>query len=116
MSASRFAVRLLTALIVGLLGGCASAPVLPPPPAPPPELPFESKMGWILRLEEDRLLQSPEAPPPPAPPPVVPAGGRGRTPAVAAPAPLPPPHPSLLTLLTDREARIRRRAALAVGR
>jgi HEAT repeat protein/cyclophilin family peptidyl-prolyl cis-trans isomerase len=92
------------------LSGCASAPAAPPQPAAP-ELTFEQKMAWILRLEEDRILQAAE----PVPVAVAPSPpvARGRTP-VAAPAP--PPRPSLLTLLADREARIRRRAALAVGR
>jgi cyclophilin family peptidyl-prolyl cis-trans isomerase/HEAT repeat protein len=68
---------------------------------------FEQKMAWILRLEEDRVLRVPELATPP--PPAV-AGRRAQV------QPPPPPTPSLLTLLTDSEARIRRRAALAVGR
>ena len=99
------------ALTMGLLVGCASAPpvVVPEKPAP---LTFEQKMGWILRLEEDRILEIP-APPAPPPPPVVPVRGRKPAPIVQ---PVPPPQPSLLALLSDSEARIRRRAALAVGR
>jgi cyclophilin family peptidyl-prolyl cis-trans isomerase/HEAT repeat protein len=62
-------------------------------------------MSWILRLEDQRTLRDP-APPPPAP--VV---QKRRV----VPAP-PPPVPDLLPLLSDREARVRRRAALAVGR
>jgi HEAT repeat protein/cyclophilin family peptidyl-prolyl cis-trans isomerase len=49
--------------------------------------------------------------PPPAPPP--PPAARGRTPP---PAPPPPPPPDLVRLLADEDARIRRRAALAIGR
>jgi HEAT repeat protein/cyclophilin family peptidyl-prolyl cis-trans isomerase len=106
----------LTAVAVGLLAGCASAPVAAPTSAPSaPVLPFEQKMGWILRLEEDRLLESAEPPAPAPPPPPVQPAGRGK-PIVLPPAAPPPPRPSLLTLLGDREARIRRRAALAVGR
>ena len=87
---------------------CASAP---PPAAPTqPQMPFEQKMGWILRLEEDRQLRTPVAEP--APPPVITTGRRGRTPVTAPP----PPTPDLVVLLKDEEARIRRRAALAVGR
>ena len=81
-------------------------------------------MSWIVRLEDQRLLHDP-APAvspvvPPAPPaPVVPA--RRERKAVIAPPPPPsppppPPPPDLLRLLTDGEARTRRRAALAVGR
>ncbi len=72
-------------------------------------------MAWILRLEDQRMLRDPVAPPePPPPPPPVPAGSRKQpTPVVAPPIPL---SPDLLRLLTDDEARVRRRAALAVGR
>ena len=57
------------------------------------------------------MLRDP-APPAPVPvPAAVPARGRPAPVAVA-----PPPPPDLIRLLTDNEARIRRRAALAVGR
>jgi HEAT repeat protein/cyclophilin family peptidyl-prolyl cis-trans isomerase len=92
-------------LLVGMAVGCATAPAVAPPAAVP--LTFEQKMMWILRLEEDRILQAPE---PPVPPPAVSQGGRA-VPAVAVPA-----QPTLLTLVTDTEARVRRRAALAIGR
>jgi cyclophilin family peptidyl-prolyl cis-trans isomerase/HEAT repeat protein len=99
-----------TTLVTAMLAACAT-PAPAPPPVVAPQLAFEQKMAWILRLEEDRILESGEAPAP-SPPPVVSA--RGRAPAAVVPPP--PPRPSLLTLLTDGEARIRRRAALAVGR
>jgi cyclophilin family peptidyl-prolyl cis-trans isomerase/HEAT repeat protein len=91
-----------------MAASCASAP--PPPPKVAPTPPFEQKMSWILRLEDQRSLRDP-APPPPAPPP---PPARGQKP-VAAPPP-PPPPPDLVTLLKDSEARVRRRAALAIGR
>jgi HEAT repeat protein/cyclophilin family peptidyl-prolyl cis-trans isomerase len=100
---------LVGALLAVTCAACASAPAVVTPATPQP-MTFEQKMAWILRLEEDRVLRGPE---PPAPPPPPPAKGRGRT---AAPPPAPPPPPTLLTLLTDSEARVRRRAALAVGR
>ncbi|MGE5246672.1 MAG: HEAT repeat domain-containing protein [Betaproteobacteria bacterium] len=83
---------------------CASAPPAQGPPAPT----FDQKMAWILRLEDQRILRDPQPPTPPAPPPK-----RGRHPA---PAPVVAARPDLLLLLTDGEARVRRRAALAVGR
>jgi HEAT repeat protein/cyclophilin family peptidyl-prolyl cis-trans isomerase len=85
---------------------CASAP---PAATKPPSATFEQKMSWILRLEDQRMLRDPAPVVPPAPAPT----DRGRRPAVVA---LPPPAPDLLRLLTDEEARTRRRAALAVGR
>jgi cyclophilin family peptidyl-prolyl cis-trans isomerase/HEAT repeat protein len=86
--------------------GCASAP---PAPAAPPKIPFEQKMAWMLRLEDQRILKQPPPTPPPAD--VVPVRGR----RVATPPP-PPVTPDLTMLITDPEARIRRRAALAIGR
>src|SRR5687767_9685660 len=88
---------ILTPLVVS----CAT-----PPPPPPPVIPFETKMGWILRLEDQRILRDPTVPV--APPPVP----QGQRTVVLQP----PPPPDLVRLLGDDEARIRRRAALAVGR
>jgi cyclophilin family peptidyl-prolyl cis-trans isomerase/HEAT repeat protein len=87
---------------------CASAP-----PAPntatvkPPLITWEEKLGWILRLEDERLIRDPN---PPAQVILVPAT-TGR-PAIVAP----PPPSDLVRLLSDEEARTRRRAALALGR
>ena len=93
--------------------GCASAP---PPTAVVARTPagptFEQKMASILRLENQRMLRDP-APPAPPPPPAPAPSARGRA-TVAAPPP--PPPPDLTRFLTDDEARVRRRAALAVGR
>jgi cyclophilin family peptidyl-prolyl cis-trans isomerase/HEAT repeat protein len=90
------------------LSACASAP--PNQAAAvvkPPVITWEEKLGWILRLEDQRILRDPN---PPAPVILVPAA-KGR-PAIVAP----PPPSDLLRLLTDEEARTRRRAALAIGR
>ena len=95
-AAARIALALLAALASG---GCASAgrtTNLAPT--------FEQKLASILRLEDSRRLREP----PPAPKPET-TRRRRRGP------PLPPP-PDLLRLLADPEARVRRRAALAVGR
>ena len=91
--------RLVAACAVLVTGACATAP----PPAPP-SVTWEDKVGWILRLEDQRILRAeqPQAPSVPAPG----AAGTG----TARPA------PDLIELLADPEARVRRRAALAVGR
>jgi cyclophilin family peptidyl-prolyl cis-trans isomerase/HEAT repeat protein len=92
---------LAIAATLGSISGCASAP----PPAPPP-ISYEQKMAWILQLEDQRLLALPD------PPAAVPAQPRR-----ARDVPPPPSsEPKLARLLTDTDARIRRRAAIAVGR
>ena len=88
-------------LLVAFAAGCASAPL----PAPI-VVPFDTKMSWIIRLEDQRILRDAAAPIPP--PPVAP--GRREV------LPAPPPPPDLLRLSTDEEARIRRRSAIAIGR
>jgi HEAT repeat protein/cyclophilin family peptidyl-prolyl cis-trans isomerase len=99
---------LLLLIAIGA-SACASAP--PPAPAPPSGPTFEQKMAWILRLEDHRILRDPAPAIAPAPQPAPPPSRRGSSPAVT-----PPPPPDLVRLLSDGEARIRRRAALAVGR
>jgi cyclophilin family peptidyl-prolyl cis-trans isomerase/HEAT repeat protein len=79
--------------------GCASAPA-----SRAPVFTTEQKLAEIVRLEDQRILR---ATPPPAP--AAPAGRRQRN--------VVPPHvPDLVPLLSDADAAIRRRAALAVGR
>ncbi|HEY2908341.1 MAG TPA: HEAT repeat domain-containing protein, partial [Vicinamibacterales bacterium] len=90
-----------------LAAACASAPVAVPVKVAGPT--FEQKMAWILRLEDQRVLRDPAPVVPPAAP--VPSRGQ-KPPAVVAP----PPPPDLTRLVADTEARIRRRAALAIGR
>jgi HEAT repeat protein/cyclophilin family peptidyl-prolyl cis-trans isomerase len=75
----------------------------------PPEAAFEQKMESILRLEDQRILRDQSRVVAPAPP--QPARGQ-RTPLIT----LPPPPPDLIRMLGDNEARVRRRAALAIGR
>jgi cyclophilin family peptidyl-prolyl cis-trans isomerase/HEAT repeat protein len=100
-------VRLAVSVLV-LGDGLAAAQARAPLPAPPA---FEEKMAWILRLEDQRILK---APAPPAAATAEPPQAKGRR-ARQAPAP-PPAVPDLERLLTDPEGRVRRRAALAVGR
>jgi HEAT repeat protein/cyclophilin family peptidyl-prolyl cis-trans isomerase len=94
------------AATVLLAAACAT-----PPPPPPPSVSFEQKMAWILQLEDQRILKLELAAPPPveAPPP----RGRRRRPVVVPP---PVSSPDLAVLVRDAEARVRRRAALAIGR
>ena len=87
--------------------GCASAPVKPPAA---PVVTTEQKMSWMLRLEDQRILRAPAPPPPPV---VTPPPKRPRN---APPPPVAEPVPDLATLATDADPRIRRRAALAIGR
>ena len=104
-SGSRFKVAL--SLLV-FTAACASAPPTPTAAAvKPPVVSWEEKLGWMLRLEDQRILRDPN---PPAPVILVPAT-KGR-PAIVAP----PPPSDLLRLVKDDEARTRRRAALAIGR
>jgi HEAT repeat protein/cyclophilin family peptidyl-prolyl cis-trans isomerase len=101
------AIPAVTATLVA--SACASAPVQKAPAVPEPP-PFEQKMSWVLRLEDQRVLHDTAPVVPPAPPP---APVKGQPAPVVVP---PPPPPDLIRLLTDAEARVRRRAALAVGR
>src|SRR5262245_35047247 len=80
-----------------------------PPPPQAPSVSYEQKMAWVFQLEDQRLLKLPE-PTPPAPTPE--EKKRGRPPAI-----IPPPtsSPDLTVLVKDQDARVRRRAALALG-
>jgi cyclophilin family peptidyl-prolyl cis-trans isomerase/HEAT repeat protein len=78
-----------------------------PPSAPAAAVSYEQRLSWILRLEDQRILRD-QTPKPPAAP--VPAKKMRATATPAAPV------PDLVLLLTDRDPRIRYRAALAVGR
>ena len=62
---------------------------------------------WIVRLEDQRILKEPDPPPP--------ALLQPATVKTAAVYALPAPS-DLIKLLADPEGRVRRRAALAVGR
>jgi cyclophilin family peptidyl-prolyl cis-trans isomerase/HEAT repeat protein len=101
---------IVVSLVYGAMS-CASAPPAAPPAAATAVAAnnFEQKMSWILRLEDQRVLRDTSPVVAPAPP----VAARGRGPAVISP---PPPIPDLGRLLSDGEARVRRRAALAVGR
>ena len=97
---------LLTACLLTTLwaGACAS---VPPPVIEPPVITWPQKLTWMMRLEDQRLIRDPNPPPP-----EVLAPAATNRPAIVAP----PPPSDLLRLLDDQEARVRRRAALALGR
>lgn len=99
--------RFTVSLLALFTAACASAPPVTPVAVAIPEITWEQKLGWMMRLEDQRLLRDPH---PPARAVLAPA-----TPA--RPEVLAPAEPSdLVTLLADPEARVRRRAALAAGR
>ena len=88
---------------------CYACATAPPVAQKPVAIPHERKLAWIFQLEDQRLLKLPD-PPAPAAPQVV----KGRR---AAPLPPPPPAaPDLATLVRDEDGRVRRRAAIAMGR
>jgi cyclophilin family peptidyl-prolyl cis-trans isomerase/HEAT repeat protein len=95
-----------SAALVLAVSGCATASVTSKKPT---LVPFEQKMVWMLQLEDQRILKLPE---PPAPTPDPAQKGR-------RPDPPPPPaasRPDLTVLAADAEPRVRRRAAVAIGR
>jgi len=96
--------------LAAITSACATVPTQPPESArpEPPAVTWEEKLGWIMRLEDQRVLRDPNPPPPP----VILAPATRTQPAIVAP----PPPSDLLRLLSDGEARVRRRAALAIGR
>ncbi len=98
---------LLAASIVAC--ACATAPSIVAPPAASPA---DQKLSWILRLEDQRVLRDPV----PEPVAVQAPASAGGSAAATVPAVSPSQRPDLIALLADTEARLRRRAALALGR
>jgi cyclophilin family peptidyl-prolyl cis-trans isomerase/HEAT repeat protein len=103
---------LLAGLMLSLAGSSACMPradqaQLPAGAAAPTTITWEQKLGWMMRLEDQRILRDPN----PAPPTIL-RPATSRVPALIAPA----PPSDLIRLLRDSEGRTRRRAALAVGR
>src|SRR6476659_3980321 len=101
----RFASRSFAVILACVaLCSCKSVPattVTTPPPAP--ALPIDTRVSWILRLEQQRILRDPDV----AVPLTSPGAGRAISPARTA---------DLTALVTDTDATVRRRAALAIGR
>src|SRR5256885_14182645 len=100
--------RLAAFLVLVACGACASAPpAAKSASVKPPEITWEQKLGWMMRLEDQRILRDPN----PAPPVVLVPATKDRPAIVAPPAPS-----DIIRLLADPEGRVRRRAALAAGR
>lgn len=105
---SRALVLILVWLLIGLVG--CTQPL--PPPVPVPVTPvlvtptLDEKMSWILRLEDQRVLRDPVSTT------VQEAASENVFPSVEHIR----SEPDLVELLSDVSARLRRRAALAIGR
>src|SRR5579872_971601 len=110
MRIPRLLVPITTAVF---MAACGAAPPAVAPKAP--TIPTVQKISWILRLEDQRILRVP-APPTPAPSPEPITPTKKKKDAPAAPPPPPVVTPDLTTLVSDPDPRIRRRAALAIGR
>ena len=116
MTHTSFGTISAASLVTLLTAGCASAPPAARPTTDPNlalDMKIEQKVSLLLQLEDRRILKAPAAPAP-APAPAAPARGRARTTVAPSPAPVVPPD--LTSLLADAEPRVRRRAALAIGR
>ena len=93
------------ACCIALCTACATMPAQSTPTVP--VITWEQKLAWMTRLEDQRILRDPDTPAP-----VVLRPATKNAPAIVAP----PPPSDLIRLLADSEARVRRRAALAIGR
>jgi len=109
--------RWLGAGALGLvLSGCATTQA--PPPARPTArqaalVDLDTKVTWILRLEQERLLRVPG----PAQTAAIPAGGTAAGAQTGAARMFAPAtEADLAALIIDPDASVRRRTALAVGR
>lgn len=98
---------LLGLVLVGT-AACASSStaVTPPPQVLGPSL--DTKVGWLLRLEQQRVMRDPEV--------VQPAGPEAMPASAAEPAFRPAVIPDLAALVADPDSIVRARAATAIGR
>jgi cyclophilin family peptidyl-prolyl cis-trans isomerase/HEAT repeat protein len=108
LPARRALIGVLSCAALSAAGACKSAPATPvtAPPAVP-QVTWQQKITWMVRLEDQRLLRDPNPPPRP----ILRAATATQPPLVG------PAQPSdLVELLADRNATVRVRAALAIGR
>ncbi len=99
----------MLALVAALTAGACKHPApvpLPPPEPPRPVVPLDRKVGWILRLEAERVLRDQQ-----------PGESRRETLQMSGPRVLLGAiTPDLEALALDSDAAVRRRAMLAIGR
>ncbi len=106
----RSALAASAAALLVLVGAACATVQTPPPAAAVPTITYAQKLSWILRLEDQRILRDPIVPGGDVVPRSLPSSVQGR------PSAPPTPSADLAQLLTDADSRIRRRAALAIGR
>ena len=99
--------RLIWLALACLASACATVP-----PPKPPTVSVEQKLGWIVSLEDRRVLR--DEVPPVAPAAAAKTSKSSKSSKVAPPPP--PPVGDLRQLVSDTEPRVRYRAALAIGR
>jgi HEAT repeat protein/cyclophilin family peptidyl-prolyl cis-trans isomerase len=93
---------LIAVLFLVVSAACKSVPTPVATPAPlPPPVALDTRVSWILRLEQQRMLRDADL---------------EAAPEAAAHALAPARTPDLTVLLSDTEPAVRRRAALALGR
>ncbi len=104
---------LAPAVLCLLLAGCATTQA--PPPARTPvrqaAVDLDTKVSWMLRLEQERALRVAGASAA-----EVTGGAAAEAQAPAALTFVPATQPDLTAMLVDPDASVRRRAALAIGR
>ena len=88
------------------VAACASVPPASPSAGAVPVVTWEQKLGWIVRLEDQRILRDPNPPSP-----VILKPATQREPALVAPGP-----PSIWSSCSTTTKHASRRAALAIGR
>jgi cyclophilin family peptidyl-prolyl cis-trans isomerase len=113
-AAAQVARRAVPVVLLGALAACTSAPAAPvrQPSRQVAAVDLDTKVSWLLRLEQERVLRVPT---PGAAQPAQ-AGSPQADPIAAVQAFAPAAHADLQELLLDPDPSLRRRAALAIGR
>jgi cyclophilin family peptidyl-prolyl cis-trans isomerase len=109
----------LAAAAVTTACATAGAPPAAPETPQPAAVSIDRKLGWIMRLEQQRVLRDPGVEAATVPDALAPAAAEPGDPDAPAPARdvhRPAATPDLGALVLDTDAGVRRRAALAIGR